>query len=408
MASGPKLRKDLSLLDVYAIAMGTTLSSGFFLLPGLAFAAAGSAMVTSYLVAAVLVIPALVSMVELTTAMPKAGGAYYFLDRAMGPLVGTVGGMGTYLVLILKSAFALIGLGAYMGLFLPELPILPLAVVTAVVFGAINLAGAKKTGSFQVALVLGLVSIVAVFLVSGSLDLRAGAITELFDSDTRSIFATAGLVYISYAGLTKVTSVAEEVQNPERDIALGMFLALGTAVVVYGLGTYIMISIIPAGSLAGDLTPVSTAADAVFGGWGGKVLGGAAILGFLAAANAGILSASRYPLAMGRDHLLPAWVRRVSPEGTPVRAVLVTVGLIVLVLLSLDPMKIAKLAGAFQLLVFAFLCLAVIVMRRAVSNRTTRAMSRPGIHGCNFSGYSRRWPSSPSWGRCRQFSARAW
>ncbi|MFT5142279.1 MAG: APA family basic amino acid/polyamine antiporter [Rhodothermales bacterium] len=365
MANPGSLRKDLGLLDVYSIAMGTTLSSGFFLLPGLAFAAAGEAMVTSYLVAAILVVPALLSMVELSTAMPRAGGAYYFLDRAMGPLVGTVGGLGTWLVLILKSAFALIGLGAYLGLFFPELPVVPVALVMALVFGALNLAGAKKSGALQVVLVVGLLAILSVFLFAGSFQLNAGQLAHLFDAESKSIFATAGMVYISYAGLTKVTSVAEEVKDPERNIALGMFLALATAVVFYGLGTYIMISVIPAEALSGALTPVSSAGDALFGPWGGRALAVAAILGFLAAANAGIMSASRYPLAMGRDHLLPGWMRRVSSGGTPVAAVLLTVALILVSLLALDPMKIAKLAGAFQLLVFAFLCAAVIVMRES-------------------------------------------
>ncbi|MFT4604786.1 MAG: APA family basic amino acid/polyamine antiporter [Rhodothermales bacterium] len=363
--TGSKLKKDLGLLDVYSIAMGTTLSSGFFLLPGLAYAAAGEAMVTSYMVAALLVVPAMFAMVELSTAMPKAGGAYYFLDRSMGPLVGTVGGLGTWLVLILKSAFALVGLGAYVGLFFPNMPILPLAIVMALVFGGLNLAGAKKTGSLQVVLVVGLITILTAFMGVGSLHLDAGQISALFDAEAKSIFATAGLVYMSYAGLTKVTSVAEEVRDPERNIALGMFLALGTAVVFYAVGTYVMISVIPPANLSGALTPVSAAADAMVGPWGGKVLAVAAILGFFAAANAGILSASRYPLAMGRDHLLPGWIRQVSREGTPRRAIAVTVGLVLVVLLTLDPTKIAKLAGAFQLLVFAFLCLAVIVMRES-------------------------------------------
>jgi basic amino acid/polyamine antiporter, APA family len=68
----------------------------------------------AYLVAAVFILPAMLSVAELATAMPRAGGAYYFLDRSLGPLVGTVGGLGTWLALVLKSAFALVGMGAYL------------------------------------------------------------------------------------------------------------------------------------------------------------------------------------------------------------------------------------------------------------------------------------------------------
>ena len=89
------LEKQLGLWDVYALAAGATLSSGFFLLPGFAVAGAGA-------------------------AMPKAGGIDYFLDRSMGPLVGTIGGFGTWISLVLRSAFALVGVGAYLHLFFSE------------------------------------------------------------------------------------------------------------------------------------------------------------------------------------------------------------------------------------------------------------------------------------------------
>ena len=121
------LKKELGLLNVYAIATGTTLSAGFFLLPGIAFRDAGPAVILSYLIAAIPLIPAMFSMAELATAMPRAGGAYYFLDRSMGPFIGTIGGLGTWLALILKTAFALIGMGAYLSIFWEDVPIINLA-----------------------------------------------------------------------------------------------------------------------------------------------------------------------------------------------------------------------------------------------------------------------------------------
>ena len=91
-----RLRKELGLLDVYAISTGAMFSSGFFLLPGLAAAETGPSVPLAYLVAGLFILPAMFAVAELSTAMPRAGGAYYFLDRALGPLVGTVGGLGTW------------------------------------------------------------------------------------------------------------------------------------------------------------------------------------------------------------------------------------------------------------------------------------------------------------------------
>ena len=86
-----RLKKELGLRDVYTIATGATLSAGLFLLPGLAAREAGPAIVLCYLLAAIPLVPAMLSIVELSTAMPRAGGSYYFLDRALGPLFGTIG-----------------------------------------------------------------------------------------------------------------------------------------------------------------------------------------------------------------------------------------------------------------------------------------------------------------------------
>ena len=74
LSKSKKLKKELRLIDIYAIATGTTLSSGFFLLPGLAAETAGPALIAAYLLAAVPLIPAMFSIAELATAMPRAGG----------------------------------------------------------------------------------------------------------------------------------------------------------------------------------------------------------------------------------------------------------------------------------------------------------------------------------------------
>lgn len=359
------LKKELTLLNVYAIATGTTLSAGFFLLPGIAFNEAGPAVVLSYMIAAIPLIPAMFSMVELSTAMPRAGGAYYFLDRSMGPFVGTIGGLGTWLALVFKTAFALIGMGAYLSIFWPEVPIVMLAVILAVFFGIVNLFGAKKTGTFQVFMVFALLLILLAFIGKGIPEINSVHFEGFFDKGTVSIISTAGLVYISYVGVTNIASVAEEVQNPERNLPLGVFLAIGTAIIVYAVGTTIMVGVLPANELAQDLTPVASTAEIIFGEWGKIAVTVAAVIAFASVANAGILSASRYPLAMSRDHLIPSKLAKLTARNIPHYGIAVTVGLIILLILTLDIARIAKLASAFQLLMFAFICLAVVVMRES-------------------------------------------
>lgn len=360
-----RLNKELGLLDVYAVATGATLSSGFFLLPGPAAGMIGPAVVLGYLIAAIPLIPATFSMAELATAMPRAGGVYYFLDRTLGPLAGTIGGLGTWLALVLKVAFALVGMGAYIALYTPNLDMTTVAVGLAVVLGAVNAFGAKKSGVLQIVLAVGLLSILAAFIAAGLPRLNPANFTGFTAQPLNSLLSTAGLVYISYVGVTKVASLSEEVADPERNLPLGIFLALGTALVVYVLGVTVMVGLVPPSELANDLTPVATAAAVEFGDLGAAVVTIAALFAFISVANAGMLSASRYPLAMSRDHLLPRAFQRISGSGAPAVALALTLGVVLAIIIFLDPTGIAKLASAFQLFMFALVCLAVIVMRES-------------------------------------------
>ena len=360
-----RLEKQLGLFDVYAVATGTTLSAGFFLLPGLAAEMVGPGLVLAYVIAAVPLVPAMFSVAELATAMPRAGGVYYFLDRTLGPMVGTIGGLGTWLALMLKVAFALVGMGAYLGLFFPDVPLTQIAVGLALLLGAVNLFSARATGRLQSVLVVGLLGILAVFVGTGLPRVRPAAFEGFFDAGFGSIVGTAGLVYISYVGVTKIASLSEEVRDPERNIPLGIFLALATALGVYVLGTIVMTGVVPMAELAGDLTPVASAAERTMGHAGAVAVSIAALLAFTSVANAGILSASRYPLAMSRDRLVPRVFRQLTAKKIPWVGIVATVGAIVATILFLDPTRIAKLASAFQLLMFALVCLAVIVMRES-------------------------------------------
>jgi amino acid transporter/mannitol/fructose-specific phosphotransferase system IIA component (Ntr-type) len=365
LAPTRRLKKELGLFQVYAIATGTTLSAGLFLLPGLAAEEIGTSLVLAYLLAAVPLIPAMFSIIELATAMPRAGGVYYFLDRSLGPVLGAVGGIGTWFALMLKVSFALIGMGAYVRLFVPGLEIRPVAVTIAVLLGIVALSGAKKTGTFQVWLVVALLTILGVFLGGGIPQLELADLRGVFGADWHTLVGTAGLVYISYVGVTNVASLSEEVEKPHRNLPLGVSLALVTAIAIYALATMVMVGVVPLDRLQGDLTPMATAAEYIFGRWGVILLSVAALLAFVSVANAGTLSSSRYPLAMSRDELMPKWMQRLDDRQTPKAAIVLTVGLIVLILLVLNPLKIAKLASAFQLIMFALVCLAVVVMRES-------------------------------------------
>lgn len=371
-----RLKKELRLSDVYVIATGAMFSSGFFLLPGLAAASTGPSVILAYFLSALLIVPAMLSQAELATAMPRAGGAYYFLDRTLGPLVGTIGGLGTWMALILKSAFALIGMGAYLAIVL-DVPVKPLAVTLTVLFAGLNILGAKQSTRVIRVLVWGLLAILGFFILHGISTLLTNGIVEthrtqfspFFTSGLDGLLGTVGLVFVSYVGLTQVASLAEEVENPDRNIPLGMALSLATVTAVYVVGVYIMVAVMGVDTLSGSLTPVADAAGAFFT-WiparaGVLLMVVAAVAAFASMSNTGILAASRYPLAMARDHLIPKLFASLGRFRTPVPATLITAALLVFFILVLNVAQVAKLASALQLLLFGLINISVIVMRES-------------------------------------------
>ena len=160
-----QLQRHLGLYAVFAVSIGAMIGSGIFVLPGLAFELGGSGMILAYMLAGVIVFPAALAQSEMATAMPRAGGAYLYIDMAMGPLMGTIAGLGVWLSLVFKAAFALEGLGLYLGLF-TQVDARTLGLLIGVVLLAINLVGIKESGTIQALLVTVVLAVLLILPVT--------------------------------------------------------------------------------------------------------------------------------------------------------------------------------------------------------------------------------------------------
>jgi len=358
------LNKQLGLFGVFAICTGAMISSGLFVLPGIAASKCGPAVILAYLLSGLLLIPSMLSKAELATAMPRSGGTYFFVSRSLGGMFGTIDGVGVWLALILKTSIALLGFGAYLAPYI-NLPMQLIGLLAGVVFMVTNIVGAKETTRLQIAMVAGLLAILVFLVIKGAPVVDRTQFTPFAPNGWGAVLPTAALVFISYIGLTKVASIAEEVKNPERNIPLGMFLSLVTILVLYGAVVSVVVGIVPADQLYKTLTPLSDAAAIAIGPVGKHLISLAAILAFATTANAGIMAASRYLLAMSRDRVIPHRFSRFSRFKTPLNAIVLTSAVILLIVSMTGLERIAKLASTFQLLVFAFVNIALIVMRES-------------------------------------------
>ncbi|UCG59013.1 MAG: amino acid permease [Phycisphaerales bacterium] len=369
-----KLRKQLDLLDVFSIATGAMISSGLFILPAIAFARTGPAVILSYLFASLLVFPSVLSKAELATAMPRAGGTYFFVERSLGSVCGLFTGLAGWFSLALKSAFAVVGMAVLIEVVvqsvfavqLSDWHLKAIAVLCCITFTGLNIVSVKHTSRFQVVLVTVLLGILLLFVFLGSGSVQAVRFRGFMHRGWLTVLATAGMVFVSFGGLTKVASVAEEVRRPSRNLPLGMVLAWFVVTAFYVAVIIIVVGVTDGQELSASYLPVSLAASKFAGTAGYAILALAAIAAFVTTANGGILAASRSPMAMSADGLLPPLLGRVNERfKTPHVSILLTGGFMIMAIILLDIKSLVKTASTLKIVMFILTNVSVIVMRES-------------------------------------------
>jgi len=236
MSEHKSLKKNLGVFEVFSIASGAMISSGLFVLPAIVFEIAGPGIIVAYILGGILMIPAMLSKAELATAMPKSGGTYFFINRSLGPLMGTFAGLANWFSIALKGAFALVGMGAFLQLLKPDISPMQIktaALILVIFFTILNLLSVKESGRLQIVMVILLILALLYFIITGLPKVEVQKFTPFIPEGFESILAAAGMIFISYGGLTKVASLAEEVKNPGRNIPYGMFLSFFVVNILY-------------------------------------------------------------------------------------------------------------------------------------------------------------------------------
>lgn len=358
------LKKELKFFAVFSIATGAMISSGIFILPGLAFARTGSAVIISYFLAGILALIGILSIVELSTAIPKAGGDYYFINRSLGPLIGTISGFFSWFALSLKSSFAIFGIAEIIYV-ITAFPPLYSSILICMFFVILNILGVKEAAKFQMILVSGLLLLMILYVVIGIAKVNLSYYLPVIPHGVNSIFATAGFIFISFGGLINVVSISEEVHNPQKNIPLGLIISVITVTIIYTAVLIITTGVLPAAEFSRSLTPLADAARVISGMPGFIIITIAAVLAFVTTANAGIMSASRYPMALSRDKLIPSSISKINRKfNTPVRSIFIT-GLFIILSLLLPLEILVKSASVVILTAYVLTNLSVIILRES-------------------------------------------
>jgi len=377
-----KLKKELKFFDVFSIASGAMISSGIFILPGIAYAKAGPAMVVSYFLGGIIALFGILSAIELATAMPKAGGDYFFITRTFGPMIGTISGLLSWIAISLKTALSIYGIAEVLGYFFfddaSRLTLYLLAVGTTLFFMILNIIGVDLASRFEILIVAVLIILITIYIVSGittfekenfipfaSLYKDKKLVSySLFDG-IKAIVSTTAFIFVSFGGLLKATTIAEEVKSPEKNIPKGILASIITITIFYTLLMFVTIGNSYGGDIANSLNPLAETAKKLLGDKGFYMMTFAAMLAFISTANAGIMAASRYPLALSRDNLVPAYFRCVNSRfKTPQCAIKMT-GIIIIVFLLFSLENLAKVASGVILLAYVLTNASVIILRES-------------------------------------------
>ncbi|WP_158855271.1 APC family permease [Halorhabdus sp. CUG00001] len=393
---GVELERTIGLVGGLAIGIGTMIGAGIFVFPGLAANEAGPAAALSFSIGGVIALLVALPASELATAMPRSGGGYYFISRSLGTAGGAIVGLGLWLGLVFAAAFYLVGLGHYVVAVLEEVGIVlalgpaPPHVVLGLIAGAaltaLSMAGTERTAALQNGIVVILLAILTGVLTFGILDAlgvfgRQSVPDAFFSQGYFPVLSTAALVFTSYLGFAQVATVAGEIKQPSRNLPLAMVGSVIVVSIFYVVTIFVATSTFGAKRLGqfGETAMVNVGRD-LLGFPGAVLILVAGLLATFSSANASILSASRSIYALSRDALLPRKASEINLKyGTP-HVALAMAGGPILVLVATDSVEIlAEVASFLHLVMYALICVALLVVRRNDPAWYDPAFRMPGV-----------------------------
>ncbi len=358
-----ELAQGLGLAEALTIGLGTMVCAGIFVLPGIIIARTGPAALLSFFLGGVVALLCAMSAAEVATGMPKSGGGYYFISRALGPLWGAIIGWGG---LIFASAFYMVGFGEYIHSIIGVNVTISAQVMTLGLIG-LNLVGSQAAGRAQNVIVAILMAALLLFTGRGVFSVDLGMLfgQKLMPFGFGAVAAGTATLFVTYAGFGEIASMAEEIRDPGKNLPRALLGSVIIVTVLYCAILFICIGLRPWDKLTGS-TLVADLAQDLMGTWGRGVILFGAIMAMLSSANASIMSAARICFAMGRDNLIWQWLNRVHPRfRVPHIAILVTGGLILACILIRNIELLAEAAGLLHLLLYGLICVACIIMRGA-------------------------------------------
>jgi ethanolamine permease len=377
------LKKVIKPIHLWAIGVGLVISGEYFGW-NYGWGVAGTVgFLIATLIITLLYITFIFSFTELTTSIPQAGGPFTYSHRALGPIGGLVAGYATAVEFLLATPAIAFALGNYLHFLHPALPVLGSGIAFYVLLTGVNLLGIKESALFSLVITLLAVFELLIYMgiVAPSFKV-ANFMHNPMPAGWYGVFAALPFAIWLYVCIEGIAMVAEEVQDPSRNIPKGyisgiltlMFLAIGVMVFTGGIGDWQQLSKID--------YPLPEAIGIVLGKQSGitKIFAGIGLFGLIASFNGIIISYSRQLFALARSGYLPSFMAALSPKRQAPHWSLIVGGLLGIIALYLgktDQLVILSVLGAVVMYILSMISLFILRKKEPNLERPFKAPLYP-------------------------------
>ncbi|KAG7580552.1 Cationic amino acid transporter C-terminal [Arabidopsis suecica] len=408
---GPhQLAKKLSAVDLVAIGVGTTIGAGVYILVGtVAREHTGPALAVSFFIAGVAAALSACCYAELASRCPSAGSAYHYAYICLGEGIAWLVGWALVLDYTIGGSAIARGITPNLASFfggLDKLPVFlarqtipgvgivvdPCAALLIMIVTILLCFGIKESSLVQAIVTsVNVCTLVFIIVVGGYLAFKTGWVgydlpSGYFPFGLNGILAGSAIVFFSYIGFDTVTSTAEEVKNPQRDLPLGIGIALLICCILYMLLSVVIVGLVPYYSLNPD-TPISSAFGDSGMQWAAYILTTGAITALCASLLGSLLAQPRIFMAMARDGLLPAFFSEISPRTqVPVKSTIAIGGLAAALAFFMDVAQLSEMVSVGTLMAFTAVAACVLVLRYVPPDGVPLASSSQTLSDTDESG----------------------
>ena len=358
-----ELSRDLGLTSALAIGIGTMIAAGIFTLSGLAIRNVGSAAIVSFLLAAFVALFTALTYCEFVSIYPRTGEGYLYARKTFTPPLAYFVGWSLFLGYTSSCAFYIASLSSYFNEFIWHCPIEALfGIIMLGGLTLLNIKGTKESGKFQIVVTAAKVVLLIWFIFGGLKFVEIDAVMDRFSTDLTMIGSTAAMVFITFFGFSAIAASAGEVINPVKNIPRAIFISMGVVTLLY---TAVVLVVLFADLTEYTEASMGEAAKKFLGAIGGYVIIAGAIFSMISASNASVMAGSRVLLSMSNLGHMPKEIGVINAKTrTPIIAVLLVGGMILIFALILPLEDLSFFANTVLLLALIMVNIALIVHRR--------------------------------------------